>query len=285
MREMDALRPALGGVGFSWLHWLCRVGQNALRMLLVPLFERMNRETALTMDGVHPRVIGNLAVLKAYAAVIETWISECFPEHLDQFIEVARAGWEAEAEVVKEEADEAALEAPLPALLHWGYTQFKAGHGTLVPRDGTHQRSQGASSIGWIDADYVWINEHVTFSAYRQALRREGRDALFSWKAVAAAAKTAGYSVDRAYFEGTQLRAIRVPREDFFPPDPDDSIDVEALIQNLFNPSPPEPDPFPDPSPPEPDPFPEAEFDQPDTSEPKDEEKDDDLWDGWERQR
>lgn len=233
-----AKQGVLGSVGYEWLLWLTRRGHSWIRTEIEDRHRK--RQASKAFDGsLHDRKRNSLAMLISLSSLIREFIEERAPDFAPEFRDLERTGW---TRVLAAEVDRTSLSvgySPFATLVDTMLASLSIGEAYLQPRlaDGIGVGMQGADVIGFIDHEYVWLNEQITLGWYSAKKRREGDYRTpVAWKTLLNEGKHWGgfrpHSAVIVHGQGINpggIRMFAVPRAKFFADSP------AALQEQLEN--------------------------------------------------
>lgn len=190
----ESLRPiqklaadgALAHIGYMWLSWLCGIGKARLTERFTATRERMLLQAETNqLASDHARVRSSLATLLAVDQLWSDFIEEQVPEFHEEYRVLRNNGWGATVTEASEQAADATQYSPYTTLRMAMLEGIRTGTGKLAPRRQTDATLgvPGAPTMGFIDSEYVWLNEGISLGWYESRLRLRGRDSLVSWSA------------------------------------------------------------------------------------------------------
>lgn len=215
----------LGGHYLSWL-----AGQEALfeQHMVEELREKWHRRL-LKRSGkrdMHRRLLQSTSTVAAVGDVFLMFVKECYPKRYEEAGRWVKAAVRSLVSGTRERAEEVKHLAPFRQMLDYIASEAEAGKAALMPLRGiTGVRtrlpdSPRAEIIGWwstsIDKRYgkkrrlMHLNESTTFGWYHREMRRQGREANFSWSAVVQEAKNGYGAYEHRLRVGRHKRQIRL---------------------------------------------------------------------------
>lgn len=238
LSDATALQNALPAVGWEWIRWCCRIGQEALRAELHAHMKEASAEIEADTSTAHKRVLSAMASGKVYSRFIQRWVDDVYPEHSETLREIMEKGWAESVEQITSDAREAEDFAPFAYFTAMVSEAIAAGRACLLPRfeDDSIVGVQGSDPIGWADADNAYLNETLSFAWLRERLQRRGEALPFYWKGVRDGARLEGLEYNKvAKIRGKAGRYMIVPRYLLFGEKTVEESEMERQIRDLLN--------------------------------------------------
>lgn len=173
-------------VGYEWLSYLCRVGQDALRNFIASDRDPARARAGSTeLAKQHPRIIDSVAGLLTIEAIWTSFLKDRAPNWAPYYIGLADEAWKMAIQRTAQLAEDAAGLAPYERLQSAMIEAISSGTGCLHPRTQSDKwlGRQNAQPMGYIDQDYVYLSDDLTYHWYKSHLKEAGDLPSFTWSA------------------------------------------------------------------------------------------------------
>lgn len=226
----QGILPIVGGTFLSWL-----AGRGIERARDDIMRWRNAARLTLADKSHHPRMADNVAALFSVGRVIEQFVSERLPDARVAFRRVYREAWDFYSAGLVSESRQALMQsafnmvaedirASIPSQsikMERIRARRKLGQSTTVYP--THKAPLGSAygrPIGYIDEEFVYLSERLTFDWFRERRSKIGEDVTFSWRGGFLKEAVAEHGGQRMILSGFLRNGnyIRIPINEIFHP-------------------------------------------------------------------
>lgn len=204
-----AMRGDLARVGYMWISWMCGKGRLNIERRLAELREIMIARSENMLAEYHARIRSSLSTLMAVDRLWGEFLEERVPEFVDEYKEIRQRGWATVMGDVGQQAEDAEQFSPFETIRAAIISGIQTGEVWFGPRlkgdnvSGLGQ--QGAESGGFVDQEYIWLNETITLRWYEKRLRIQGRESKVAWASFLQEARH-NYSMHHSHDAGFSVR-------------------------------------------------------------------------------
>ena len=211
-------------LGYAWLEWLTRQGQDTLRRRMESLREdRMEVARKTDLGQSHARIVASISSLLSVDKLFEEFVAERIPAFLEEYRDLRSTGWVATIKATQEHAELAEELSP--------YNLVRSAILNALETDTVKLRGwrQGDDSVGgfageivgFLDDKHVYVNEGITLGWYKKLMKQQGEEATMTWESFTQEASRDHQAIRpnspmRVSVYKTSLRMLLIPRSEFF---------------------------------------------------------------------